>query len=281
MNEHSYQNAISMTRFAATVSEIVGIQPPMQADQPVDWFTDILKKELDGTAKRILIFSVDAVPLWLIRKYTDMFGLVYKNAPITLPFRSVIPTITPIDYAAMFSGALPEVNGVDRYLQPILSAELAQPLLKADSLIAAVVRAGLKTAVVTCSNGCIASMLSQSKADFFIIDGDDDAAMFTCAQEKIESGKYDFVFLYQLGFDYAMHAEGPESIKALNVLETIIKRFDILCDSVRRNWDGNSLVVFNCDHGAHCNADASHGNHGTDTSGDTDILHFFGTVKNG
>ena len=279
MKERDYQNSISLTHLAATIAEIAGFDAPTQADSTVDWFVDIIKRMFGGNkADKILIFSVDAVPLWLIRKNTDMFAPVYQQAPVSLCVRSVIPTFTPIAYAAFFSGALPEINGVDKVVQPILSPQCTQPLIKSDTLMAAAVRAGFRVAVVTCADGCIASMLSQSGADLYIIDGDDDVAMFHKAKEIVEGNSYDFVFLYQLGFDYAMHRTGPESEGALDTLRDIVNRFEILCESAKKNWKGNSLFVFNSDHGSHFSD--GKGNHGDDISEDTDILHFFGVYCN-
>lgn len=278
--EHDYQNEISITSMAATIAEIAGIAPPEKAAEPVRWLANAVQKAIGGRADKMLIFSADAVPLWLIRKHTEWFEPVYRHAPISLPLRSVMPTVTPVNYAALFSGVPPELNGVDRIVPPILSPELTQPLIQCDTLIAAAVRAGLRTAVITCANGCIASMLSRSGADFYIIDGDDDQAMFEKALEIVQNNQHDLVFLYQLGFDYAMHRHGPESTEATAVLQTIIKRFDTLCRAVCQSWRGRRLVVFNSDHGCHLRQDGC-GSHGLDISEDTDIMHFFGGVTDG
>lgn len=278
--EHDAQNEISLTKIAATIAEIMEVEAPQQADRSIGWLADIMKQMLDGKADKALIFSADAVPLWLVRKNTELFAAVYKNAPVSIPVRSVMPTVTPVAYAAMFSGALSQVNGVDQIVPPVLSPELTQPLIRCDTLMAALVRAGLKIAVITCANGCIASMLSRSGADFYIIDGDDDEAMFQKAMEVVQNDQYDFVFLYQLGFDYAMHKTGPESKEVVETLKTMIERFNRLCEAVRTCWKGNSLVVFNSDHGCHLEQDGR-GHHGLDISEDTDIMHFWGAIKHG
>jgi len=186
--------------------------------------------------------------------------------------------VTPVDYAAFFSGALPEVNGVDKIVTPILSPELTQPLLTCDSLVAAAVRAGRKVCVVTCANGCIASMLSRSGADFKIIPGDDDKIMCQTAKEVVESGEYDFVFLYQLSYDYAQHAHGPEGVEALAALDRIIQRFEELYAIAEKCWRGKTLVMFHTDHGCHMEEDG-HGHHGADIPEDTDIFHFWGGIN--
>lgn len=277
--EHSYQNAVSTTRLAATIAKIAGFNAPAASDPALDWLADHWIKKFGGQADRVLIFSADAVPAWMIRKYTEQFALVWEHAPMMIPTRTALPTITPVDYAAFFSGAAPSENGVDRYWPPILSEELTQPLLKGDSLIAAAVRAGRKVAVITCSNGCIASMLSRSGADFHIIPGDDDEAMYQKAMEIVRNGGHDFVFLYQLSFDYSQHANGPEGEAARETLDRIIQRFDTMCREVENRWDGNTLIMFHTDHGCHLEP-GGYGSHGKDIPEDTDIFQFFGGIQN-
>ncbi|MBQ7921650.1 MAG: alkaline phosphatase family protein [Clostridia bacterium] len=274
--EHDYTNTLSATRLAATIADIAGFDAPAEAEEKMAWLADIWKERFNGHADGVFIFSADAVPCWMVRKYPDKFASVWKYAPMMIPLRTVFPTVTPIDYAAFFSGAQPDVNGVDRYVKPILTPALTQPLLKSDSLIAAAVRSGRKVCVVTCSDGCITSMLSRSGADFRIIPGDDDEAMFREAISVIKSGAYDFVFLYQLGFDYAEHAYGPEGEAALGTLDRIIERFAEFCECIKENHSGKNLVMFHTDHGCHdCSGS---GRHGSDLPEDLDIFHFFGGI---
>ena len=276
--EHSYQNTLPATQLAATIAKIADFEAPAQADPAIDWLADLWIEKLGGKADNVLIFSADAVAAWLVRKYPEKFAKVWKHASMMIPVRTVMPTVTPVDYAAFFSGALPEVNGVDKIVQPILTPELTQPLLTCDSLAAAAVRAGRRVCVITCANGCIASMLSHSGAEFRIVPGDDDEAMYETAKAVVESGEYDFVFLYQLGFDYAMHAHGPESAEALATLDRIVERFEALHTAAERCWKGRTLVMFHTDHGCHLGADG-HGHHGEDIPEDTDIFHFWGSIS--
>ncbi len=276
--EHSYQNTLPTTRMAATIADIAGFRKPSEADEKIDWLADIWKSRFGGNADGVFIFSTDAVASWIVRKYPDKFAQVWKYAPMMIPMRTALPSLTAIDYAAFFSGTDPSVNGVDHYVVPVLSPECTEPLLKSDSLIAAAVRSGRKVCVITCDNGCIAAMLSRSGADFRIIPGDDDEAMFREAVTVIESKAYDFVFLYQLGFDYAQHRYGPESETALETLDQIIGRFTVFCETVKDNHPGKNLVMFHTDHGCHKTGDK--GIHGEDIPEDTDIFEFFGGTEN-
>lgn len=273
--EHMYPNVLPATQLASTIAAVAGFAPPAQAQPSVSWLERILRSRLGGDARRVLIFSADAVAAWLVRKYPDTFASVWNRAPLMVPVKTVLPTVTPVDYAAFFSGAAPEVNGVDHAVPPVISAELTQPLLQSDSLIAAAVRAGRKVCVVSCTDGCIGAMLSRSGADFYLIPGDDDESMFRKAMEVVREGAYDFVFLYQLSFDYAMHKAGPESAHALQALDVIVARFEKLCAAAQESWGSGSLLLFHTDHGCHLRADGK-GTHGDNIPADTDIFHFWG-----
>ena len=39
------------------------------------------------------------VAAWLVRKYPEKFAKVWKYAPMMIPMRTIMPTVTPVDYA--------------------------------------------------------------------------------------------------------------------------------------------------------------------------------------
>ena len=113
----------------------------------------------------------------------------------------------------------------------------------------------------------------------FIIDGDDDKAMYRAADEALDNGKYDVIFLYQLSFDYTMHAHGPCSDEALKVLDTLTARFEAMAQHAQSVWkDHKRLIVFNSDHGSHkVENDPDHkGMHGENIPEDMQMKWFFG-----
>lgn len=264
-----------LTNFAATVAVAMGAEPAPTMNQGAPELTERLTAEAGGKIEKIFALHCDAVPAWIVGKYPELFGEVRKYAPLAESFRSVMPSITPVCFAAMFSGNDPEHNGVPGYVPPMITPACVQPSIKGETLMDSLVRAGKKIAVVTCADGCIASMLWNRGEDLYVIPGDDDAAMAQKAEELILNYDYDGIFLYQEDFDHTMHGSGPESEKALRVLKTITDRFGRLAGLFTGRWkEKRVMTVFNADHGCHLTPNG--GTHGSDCPEDMEMTWFFG-----
>lgn len=264
-----------LTNFAPTVAMIMGLEKQEHMSAPVVELAEALMKNAGGTIEKALFFHADAVPAYVVEKNESIFAPVRKVKQIEIPFHAVMPSITPVCFAAMFSGAYPSQNGVPEYCTPILSDKLVQPAISCGTIIDILVQAGKKVAVVTCSNGCIASMLYGRGADMYIIPGDDDKLMYEKACEILQADKYDAIFLYQLSYDYTMHAYGPESKEALEVLDTITNRYETLVKTAQKVWKGYRIMtVFNSDHGAHLLSEGR-GSHGVDIPEDMNMKYFW------
>ena len=273
------KNKNDLTNFASTVLESFGINKAQTMNDSDKNLVNKITK--NGKREKALLFHADAVPSYVIKKCPELFENVRKFADTEVEFKAVMPSITPVCFGAMFSGAYPENNGIPQYAKPILSDTLVQPALKVKTIVDLFTENGLKVALITCSNGCIASMLHQRGADAFIIPGDNDEKMFDKALSVLESGEYDVIMLYQLSYDYKMHDNGPESEIALSTLNTITERFKKLCEKAEEVWsDKKYLRVFNSDHGCHVTYRDSDGktggDHGQDISEDMDLIWFFG-----
>lgn len=269
----------NLTNFAPTLLNLMGIEAPKHMSASMKSLVEKLQAKSGGAIEKALVYHVDAVPAYIVENYGEMFEPVRRQTQICAEFNAVMPSITPVCFGAMYSGAYPDENGVPCYLPPVLTPELIQPRISCTTVIEALVQEGKKVAVCTCSNGCIASMLYGRGADMFIIDGDDDAAMYRAADAALDSGKYDVIFLYQLSFDYTMHEYGPRSDEALQVLETLTNRFEAIAQHAREVWkDYRCLAVFNSDHGSHDveNDPAYKGKHGDDIPEDMQMKWFFG-----
>jgi len=274
------KNKRDLTNFAATVLESFGLTKACSMNESDK---DLLERITEkGKIEKAFLFHADAIPSYVVEKYPDIFAKVRENSTVEIGFNSVMPSITPCCFGAMFSGAYPENNGIPEYAVPILSDELVQPALKVKTLVDVFTENGLKVALVTCANGCIASMLYGRGADMYIIEGDDDKKMFEKAIELFENNEHDVIMLYQLSYDYKMHECGPESGEALNVLAEITDRYAAVCEKARSVWEGkNYLTDFNTDHGCHSNPPEyeKKGDHGKDIPEDMELVWFFGTNK--
>ena len=116
-------NSISLTHYAATVSKIMGMEAPALADAPLDWAVGAMKDLCKEGYDRLFIHNPDAVGMWLWRKYPDAFAPVLKNTQLTVPFKSVMPSVTPVCFGTMYTGAEPAVHGIQKYEKPVIKID--------------------------------------------------------------------------------------------------------------------------------------------------------------
>ena len=267
------------TNFAPTMLACMGIPPLAHMSPAYQPLVDRILGLAGGSIEKAVIFHADAVPAYILTRYPELAEPVKRISQLEIPFRSVMPSITPVCFGAIYSGTYPDRNGVPRYVPPILQPDCIQPRITCETIIEALVRARKRPAVVTCSNGCIASMLYDRGAKMFIIDGDDDQAMFDCAMEILRSDSFDVVFLYQLSYDYTMHCFGPEGAASLAVLKTLSERYERFAREAAAVWSNRRvLTVFNADHGSHRleGTPGHEGAHGEDIPEDMEMLWYFG-----
>ncbi|MBO4406102.1 MAG: hypothetical protein J5849_00240 [Clostridia bacterium] len=264
-----FPNPVSLTREAATLADAMGIEPPREADPPILPLAELLKEKMGGTAERTLFFHPDAAAEWLFRKYPDYFLPVLRHAPMTRPYSTVMPSVTPVCFATIYSGALPEKHGIRAYQKPILTI---------DTLFDRLLDAGKRVANVA-SRGCSMAMIfADRKMDAYVTEDDGDT--FRTALSLLEEDKYDHVSVYFGEYDSIMHARGTESAEALAKLEEHFRHFGLLAEKARTLWAGKRhLIAVGTDHGVHDQADGR-GAHGTDLTADLNVLHFYGAYKN-
>lgn len=265
-----------ITQFASTILKCFGVEKESHMANAMDIASEITAdgKILD----RCLIFSVDAVPEYVVEEFPNYFENIRKHAPYEVAVKTVMPSITPVCYGAMFSGATPDKNGLPEYKEPKIVDGVAQPSLSVIPYTEALVNAGKKVAVITCENGCIASMLYGRKADLYIIPNDDEEKIFETALEVLKQDKYNLIFVYQFEYDHTQHKYSPKGENTLKVLKHTNDKFDIISEVAKKTWAGyKSLIVYNCDHGSHAVGDnLTEGAHGEDISEDMNIRWFLG-----
>ncbi len=263
----------SITNFASTVLSVMGVKSEEHMAEALPVASEVLGS---GVRDKVLVVSVDAVPFYLTEERADIFAKVKEHAPYEEVIRTVMPSITPVCYGAMFSGTTPDKNGLPEYKEPKIVNGVAQPSLSVTPYTQSLVRQGKKVAVVTCNNGCIKSMLWEREADLYIVDGDDDRAMADKAISLLEKNEYDFIFLYQLDYDYTQHKVTPRGEKAIEVLKEKASIFGEVCSVAKRVWKENKyMLVFNSDHGCHETA-LGGGAHGEECEDDMKLKWFFG-----
>lgn len=271
-------NKTSLTRFAATVAKLAGVQKPVCADEGLDWVCDVMTDICKEGFDRILIHNPDAMGMFLYEKYPDMFEPVLKHTQLTVPLRSPMPSWTPVCFATMYTGAEPAVHGIQKYEKPII---------RIDTLFDALIRAGKKVAILaTAEKSSMATIFRERDMD--IITFESEGQLIDKAQDLIIEDSYDVLIVYTIRYDFLEHRQGPEGTQALAAAYRECTIFDQLVSTVKRNWTNhNTLIAFAPDHGVHRNPDGTVnskglpllGDHGTDVPEDLNILHYFGAVR--
>ncbi|MBR2281049.1 MAG: alkaline phosphatase family protein [Spirochaetales bacterium] len=267
-------NSISLTRFASTISDMFGTERPREADGPVDWAVDAMKDICRDGFDRVFIMNPDCCAQWMYEKHPDAIFPVLRNTQITIPFRTVLPSVTPVCFGTMYTGVLPEVHGIRKYEKPVI---------RTDSLFDALIRSGKKVALVSQPKASMSNIFLER--DFDIYNCACEGECVEKARELIMKDEYDVVILYTYMYDTQDHRFGPESKEAVAALYQQSAEFDMLVSDIRRVWrKHNTLVSFSTDHGCHetvpCEGNKFHkGDHGSDSPLDLNILHFMGAIR--
>ena len=258
-------NQYSLAGVAAALATALGAEPPKEAAPAVGPLADLIEDA--GGVDRVFMYNPDAVALWLYQKYTAYYRPLQRRVKLTLPLRSVMPSVTPVCFGTMYTGAMPEVHGIRSYTKPVI---------RIDTLFDALLRAGKKPAIVAEEDCSLALIFRERQMDYFILPTTDEATQK--AMELIERNAHDFILLYNGDYDAAMHRNAPEGEVSLAVLQKNIGVFAAVHDKIRACWGGHrTLLGFAPDHGCH-EIDGGLGSHGLDMPEDLNILHFYTVI---
>ena len=260
-------NEISLTGICASLTEAIGVEPPKEANPSIPALTDLVARTC-GKVDRIFMYNPDAVAMWLYQKYTSYYLPLQGNIQLTLPLRTVMPSVTPVCFGTMYTGAYPEVHGIQSYVKPVI---------RIDTLFDALIRAGKKPALVSTEGDSLSKIYLERPMDYFILPTVDDCT--AKALQLIEEDAYDFILLYNADYDSTMHRFAPEGKESLDVLKKNIRVFGEIADKIRSCWKAHhTLLGFAPDHGCH-EIDGGAGSHGLDMPEDLNILHFYTVIR--
>ncbi len=263
-------NEKSLTGLCADICACIGIEPPASAETSAGVLTALCgEKKCD----RVVMYNPDAQAQWLVEKYPELFTPVTERAAVGMPMATVMPSVTPVCFATMYSGAQPEVHGIRKYEKPVL---------KIDTIFDALLRAGKKVAIVAsehCSVGCI---FLERELDYYIFPSDAEADEKAVQKgiELIEADQYDFIVIYNGMYDSVMHATFPESDKAMAWIKHHTDAYARIHDAAKAAAEKNghrTLIGYATDHGVHTN-ESGRGAHGKYIPEDINITHFYDIV---
>jgi hypothetical protein len=270
MNKELIHNITCVT---PTICKLMEISPPATAKGNA--LDGVIQSAQDSFRRpnidKCLVFCPDAIGTVLFRKYRHYFGPVLHWTTCSESLLSVVPPKTPVCFASMFTGALPEIHGIKMYEKPVL---------KCDTIFDALERAGKRVAIIAKEDSSIGRIFRERRIDYFFERYDQEVTKKTTNLLKTDG--HDFIVAYHQEYDDSLHATEPESKVSLSALQNHIRSFDLLAKACKEKWKGSRyLIIFAPDHGAHIDPVTGKGTHGENIPDDMEVTHFFcfGGVK--
>lgn len=259
------RNTLRITQTAQTIAAMMDFSMPEGADVANELVLQTARKVWNGKrAERALLYNPDAIALWLYQKYPELFLDVVQNSQMALPVDSVMPSVTPVCFASMYSGLVPAEHGIQAYVKPVLSVP---------TLFDAAIAAGLRPIIISTEGDSISKIFLERDMDYIICKTHQECNEH--AKRVLEEDQYDIITLYNGNYDGWMHRYGPESQEALDQLRDNAKVFAELSAIAKKVWAGkNGVAAFLPDHGCH-EIDGQLGSHGLEMEEDMNIVHFY------
>ena len=259
-------DSISISSVKNTVLSVSGLDVNDACEKANSVIRALADKKLGNeTCDRVILYNPDGVALWLYQKYTHKFTDAVLCSDVALPMLSVMPSVTPVCFASMYTGVMPSVHGIQKYEKPVLSAE---------TLFDCYIRAGKRVAIVSTERDSISMIFLDREMDYFIYATPQEVN--EKAMSLIDEDNYDLIVIYNGNYDGRMHKFGPESPEAMAELDMNLDFYKNMVEAVSEKWQKhNVLYGFLPDHGCH-EIDGECGSHGLDMEEDMNVIHFYG-----
>jgi len=257
----SAYNTECITGVCQTIDSLLGIEGHEGAAAPI---ASVLENA-SGACDRIFMYHPDAVAAWIYEKYRALFAPLEKRADLKLPMLSVVPLVTPVCFASMYSGMQPEKHGILQYVKPVLRVQ---------TVFDDLVRAGKKAAIVSTEGDSISLIFLERDIDYYIYKTKEECNRK--ALELIREDRHDLIVLYNGDYDYWMHRTSPDGRRALKSLKENTETFCGICDAVNESRKRHrTALAFAPDHGCHEVMGGRLGQHGIKAPCDMNIDHFW------
>lgn len=262
-------NPSSLDTICAALCYAMGIPSPELAADKNEQLCEYIDSVLCGApADRIFIYNPDAIAEWVYRKYAHLLESAKANTDIEVPLCAVMPSVTPVCFGTMYTGAQPEVHGIRAYIKPIITI---------DTIFDAMIRNGKKPTIVSTEGDSMSKIYLGREMDYFIYDTIEQVN--AKAEELIAEDRHDLIAVYNGNYDSIMHKFGPESNEALSELGANSNAFGRFSEMIAKHWHKhNTILGFAMDHGCH-EIDGNCGSHGLDMEEDLNIVHLYKVAK--
>lgn len=259
------EDCYDMRSVAPTVCKILGVRPPSSAETgPLEEVVRTM-----GHHERLAVVVIDAfgVSTWTaVGNETPTFN-AFANRHL-LQLRSVMPTITPVNFSTMLTGASPEAHGIrDRTEE--LSLETVFDVLREERKSSATAARALSSLGILISPFADRPGLAESNLDVDVC-----ARALKALQEGV-----DLLWVQLLDVDDAGHKHGPTSSQGVSAARNADRHLREIATNAYK--EGYGVVVL-ADHGQHTitRDDGSQaGGHGTDSDEDTLVPFVWCTVE--
>ena len=257
------KNEISLDTICAALTYAMGIPAPEHSAPANAKLVSYVDEALSGRkADRVFMYNPDAIAQWVKEKYPQLMKQMSDNTDIEVPLLSVMPSVTPVCFGTMYTGAQPEVHGIRKYEKPVITS---------DTIFDAPIRAGKKPVIVAYGNCSLSKIFLERNMDYYIFDNI--AQVNAKAAQLIMEDKHDFYVVYNGNYDSVMHKKAPESPHSLGELRINSHAYAMFDSLISTYWTGHrTLVGFAMDHGCH-EIDGGCGSHGLDMDEDLNIKH--------
>jgi predicted AlkP superfamily pyrophosphatase or phosphodiesterase len=242
-----------------------GVTPPKGAMPPADEVMEYVLRVFDGEkADRVFMYNPDAIGSWLYAKYPNLFKSTVACTELVLPVHSELPSVTPVNFASMYTGLTPAEHGIQKYERPVLGCE---------TVFDAFLAAGKRVAIVSAKTCTFAKIFAERTLDYYPCSSIEE--LHAKVAELIIRDEHDVIVFFNGDYDYAMHKMGPESPRALADLRVTNHVFAFLSDMIQSNWrHHNTLIGLATDHGCH-EIDGGRGSHGLNMIEDINIVQLY------
>lgn len=258
-------NKNSLDTLCGALAYAMGITPPSESAEKNEELSVYIDEKLKGEkADRIFMYNPDAIGQWIYEKYPYLFEQAEAHADIKLPLCSVMPSVTPVCFGTMYTGAQPSVHGIQKYEKPVITI---------DTLFDALILAGKKPVILSYAQSSLGKIYLNREMDYYVLDTIDEVNAKTA--ELILKDEHDFYVVYNGNYDTRMHKTGPESVDSLSEIRANSRTFAMFSEMIKEHWTNhNTLIGFAMDHGCH-EIDGESGSHGLDMPEDLNITHLY------
>ena len=197
-----------------TICELFGIRKPNECGATaIPEVVDQAGHLMNGLGKcqKALLYCPDAWGAIQGEKFPEERARVEELAGFRVECAAVMPSVTPVCYGTIFSGASPAVHGIRKYEKPVLTIETLFDVLS---------EAGLNVAVIARNDCSIDRIFRQRQIDYFSFRSNE--RIFEQTRRLIADSDYDVIISYMMGYDETAHKVGPWAAAAVEQLRLAV-----------------------------------------------------------